>query len=512
MSLQKNAIEYLIHTAELYPDKTAFDDGVVSLTFGELYESSVRAGNAVYEKVGSIRKIAAVLIDRTTLSLVGCFAALAAGLCYVPVDDKMPLERMEDILAQINPPIILYSSRSSKQAKTAAHLSGKYATLSIEDALGHEADYSLIDHTLNTVLDIDPAYMIFTSGSTGKPKGILISHRSLIDFTEWMNEESGVTSSDTLGNQAPFYFDLSVKDIYQTLKTGCTTYILPKKLFMFPTLLVDYLNSHNVNSLIWATSAFRLTAESGVFEKKSLPGLKRVILGGEALQAKHLNIWKKAAPECQFTNLYGPTEVTVDCTSYRIERDFADGEPIPIGKACRNMEVILLDDELKPVPDGEPGEICVRGIGLAIGYYGDFAKTDAAFIQNPLNPDYPDRLYRTGDIAKRDSDGNLLFLSRRDNQIKHMGYRIELGEVETALSGIREVVDGVCFFDEKNDLIVCCLKTTLNEAELTTRMKELLPKYMLPNVWRILPALPMNANGKVDRVQLKKNYFDEEHI
>ncbi len=512
MSLQKNAIEYLMNTAVLYKNKTAFDDGAVSMTFGEIYGSAVKIGGAVYDKVLGVRKMAAVLIDRTVLSLVGCFAALAAGLCYVPIDDKMPLERMEDILAQINPPIILYSSKSSKQTKIAAHLSEKYETLSMEDAILHDADFTLIERTLATVLDIDPAYMIFTSGSTGKPKGILISHRSLIDFTEWMSEESGITSTDTLGNQAPFYFDLSVKDIYQTLKSGCTTYILPKKLFMFPTLLVDYLNSHGVNSIVWATSAFRLTAESGVFDKKSLPGLKRVILGGEALQSKHLNIWKKAAPECQFINLYGPTEVTVDCTSYRIEKDFSDGEPIPIGKACRNMEVILLDDDLNPVPDGEPGEICVRGIGLAIGYYGDFDKTGSAFIQNPLNPSYPDRLYRTGDIAKRDSDGNLLFLSRRDNQIKHMGYRIELGEVETALSGIKEVVDGVCFFDEKNDAIVCCLKTTLNEAELTTRMKELLPKYMLPNVWRILPALPMNSNGKVDRVALKKSYFDEQHI
>ena len=122
------------------------------------------------------------------------------------------------------------------------------------------------------------------------------------------------------------------KDLYQTAARGCTAYILPKKLFSFPTLLVDYLNQKGIDSLIWATSAFRLTAESGIFDRKNLPGIRHVILGGEAMQAKHLTLWKKAAPECEFINLYGPTEVTVDCTAYKIDRDFEDGEPIPIGK------------------------------------------------------------------------------------------------------------------------------------------------------------------------------------
>ena len=323
----------------------------------------------------------------------------------------------------------------------------------------HEAKSDILAQRREAVLDIDPAYVIFTSGSTGTPKGILISHRALIDFTEWMGETCNVSEDDVLGNQAPFYFDLSVKDIYQTLRNGCTTHILPKKLFMFPMMLVDYLNEREVTSLIWATSAFRIVADSGVFEKKVPTTVKRAILGGEALQARHVNLWKSAVPHIKVTNLYGPTEVTVDCTYYDLERDFADGEPIPIGKACRNKEIILLDEEQKPVADGEPGEICVRGIGLALGYLGDSQKTASAFIQNPLNSSYPDRLYRTGDIAKYNENGELIFLSRRDDQIKHMGYRIELGEIETALLAVSGVKAGVCFFDSAEDQIICVMQT-----------------------------------------------------
>lgn len=504
----KNAVEYLINTAKRLPDKIAFADDGANFTFNELLDYSMRIGQRLYSTACGVRERIAVLVDRNALSLLGCFSVLMAGSCYVPIDNKMPKDRMADILSQIKPAAVLYSA---KDQKTADMLSGEYKTVSIEESMEWDFSLSLEEEILSSVLDIDPAYMIFTSGSTGKPKGIMISHRSLIDFTEWMADVSEVNENDILGNQAPFYFDLSVKDIYQTLRNGCTTYIIAKKYFMFPTLLLDYLNSHKITALIWATSAFRLVADSGIFEKKQPNNLRTVILGGEALQAKHLNIWKKAAPECRFINLYGPTEVTVDCTYYPIEKDFTDGEPIPIGKACRNMEIILLDDDLKPVKDGEAGEICVRGIGLAIGYFGDFEKTNAAFIQNPLNPYYPDRLYRTGDIAKKDEDGNLVFLSRRDNQIKHMGYRIELGEIETALSGIDGIGDSICFFDEDDDAIVCCLKTKLEPSELTVRLKEKVPKYMLPNIWRILDSLPINPNGKIDRVRLKKEYFDEKN-
>ncbi|MBE6541679.1 MAG: amino acid adenylation domain-containing protein [Ruminococcaceae bacterium] len=506
MSYQKNALEYLENTASLYPDKTAFADDARAFSFSSLMQSAKSVSSELIGRGVSLRDRVAVMIDRTAISLVGFFASLYAGACYVPIDVKMPEDRMSDILSQISPSAILLSR---KDEKLADYLLSFANVIFLEDAVGKDYDDSILESIRDRVLDIDPAYMIFTSGSTGKPKGIPISHRALIDFTEWMSDYCEVRSDDILGNQAPFYFDLSVKDIYQTLKNGCTTYILPKKLFMFPTLLADHLNSHNVTALIWSTSAFRLVADSGIFEKKSVPSLKKVILGGEALLAKHLNIWKAAHPKCQFINLYGPTEVTVDCTAYKIDRDFADGEPIPIGKACRNMEVILLDEELNPVPSGVSGEICVRGIGLALGYFGDSYKTSQSFIDNPLNPYYPEKLYRTGDIAKVGEDGNLYFLSRRDEQIKHMGYRIELGEIETVLSAVAGVGEAVCLFDQSDDQIVCCAATDLDPSEIIQAIKSSLPKYMIPNVWKITSSLPHNSNGKIDRAKLKADYFAE---
>ncbi len=502
-----NLYEYLISTAARLPDKTAFADDSRSFSFAELKACADSVGTSI-AKSCPIRAMVCVFADRSAVTAAGLFGVLAGGCCYVPLDPRMPEDRMNDILTRVNPALLLYTEHDRK---IAAKYADRVPMLAIEEAELVTADEALLESRREKVLDIDPAYMIFTSGSTGIPKGIPVAHRSVMDFTDWMSDFCGIDETWTLGNQAPFFFDLSVKDLYQTAARGCTTYILPKKLFSFPTLLVDYLKEREINGLIWATSAFRLTAESGIFEKKNLPAVRHVILGGEALQAKHLNQWKKAASDCEFINLYGPTEVTVDCTAYKIDRDYSDGESVPIGKACRNMEILLLDEDLMPVPDGEPGEICVRGIGLALGYYGDPDKTAAAFVQNPMNNAYSDRLYRTGDIARLGEDGNLYYLSRKDGQIKHMGYRIELGEVETALNAMEGVRDAACFFDAENDLIVACLLTDLTDADVVNGVRNRLPKYMMPNVWRMYKRFPATANGKIDRPGLKEEYFCEKN-
>lgn len=504
----RSLLDYLRQTASRLPEKTAFCDEKNGYTFHELLSLSARVGTAAARLTERVNQPVFVIVDRTAVSVLGLLSVLQAGCYYVPIDKKTPPERFSAMLQQIPPALILYAAQDQTRVQA---LAAGMPMLCIEQACETEPDEALLASRQAAVLDIDPAYGIFTSGSTGTPKGILICHRSAIDFTEWMAESCEIKEDEILGNQAPFYFDLSVKDLYQTLRCGTTTYILPQKFFMFPLLLADYLEEKRITTLIWATSAFRLVANSGVFEKKIPSRVSKIILGGEALQAVHLNVWRRALPGCRFINLYGPTEVTVDCTWFPIEREYSDGESIPIGKACRNMEVLLLDDALQPVAQGEVGEICVRGAGLAIGYFGDWEKTAKAFVQNPGNPNYPERLYRTGDLARMDADGNLIFLARKDDQVKHMGYRIELGEIETAIHALPEVEEAVCFFDKAADRIVCVCCGSLSDGEMMKRLQAALPHYMLPNVLLKTDALPHNANGKIDRAKLKKDYFDADH-
>ena len=509
MTYVRTALDYLDATADRLPDKAAFADDGAAFTFGELRRAACAVGTAVCRLTnGVIRRPVAILADRTAITVAGYLGAMEAGCMAVPLDGKMPLVRLTDILARIRPAVIFCQS---KNEKISADLSSYAPVMRLEDVIGGEIDETALHNARERLLDVDPAYMIFTSGSTGTPKGIPVPHRALIDFTEWMAEACGVTENDVLGNQAPFFFDLSVKDLFQTIRSGATCRILSKNCFLFPKILMKTIREAGITCLIWATSAFRMTAESGILEAEQPDTVKKIILGGEALLATHLNRWKKALPDCRFINLYGPTEVTVDCTMYEIDRDFADGEPIPIGKACRNMEVLLLDEAGRPVPDGEPGEISVRGIGLALGYYGDPEKTAASFIQNPLCPDWPDRLYKTGDIGRIGPDGNLYFLARRDDQIKHGGYRIELGEIETALSAIGGIRGAMCFFDAENDKIVAAVETSRTPAELAADVKERVPKYMAPNEWLILGRMPQTANGKIDRAAIKERYFHEQH-
>ena len=203
-------------------------------------------------------------------------------------------------------------------------------------------------------------------------------------------------------------------------------------------LLLKAMEEAGVTAINWATSAFHLVAASDALTKYAPTHLKKAALGGEALQARYVNLWKAAVPGLQVVNMYGPTETTIDCAAMHLTREYRDDEPIPIGRACRNKQIILLKDDLTEAQPGEPGEICVRGSGVAAGYFADPAKTDAAFIQNPLCPDFRDILYRTGDMAVLREDGYLYFLARRDGQIKHMGYRIELGEIEVALHSRRD--------------------------------------------------------------------------
>ena len=512
--MQVNVLEYLNNSVAKYPKKISFADDERSINYADFAKSAKLVAHSIINTTQFINNPIMVLVDRNVDSLVGLFGVLYSGNYYVPVDNKMPKARILSIFSQVNPLCILYTGNDELLAKEIAentNINILNVSKIIDNINSLEID-DIFENCLkgrtNKILDVDPTYIIFTSGSTGIPKGIVISHRSVIDFTDWMTNTFGFTENDIMANQAPFYFDLSVKDIYTTIKNGATTYILSRKTLMFPPLLVDFINEKAVTSLIWATSAFNLVANSKIFDKKVLKNVNKVILGGEALLAKHLNTWKKANPNIQYVNLYGPTEVTVDCTYYKIDKDFKDDEAVPIGKACENKEVFILNNENKLAPIGEIGEICVRGTGLAKGYFGNFEKTNEVFIQNPLNDKYPDIIYKTGDLGYLNEEKNIVFCSRKDGQIKHQGYRIELGEIERAINSNDKINSAFCFYDSIKDKIVCIFEGICSDDELIKFVSNLIPKYMFPNRIIRLDKMPYNANGKIDRVSVKEDYFN----
>ena len=235
------------------------------------------------------------------------------------------------------------------------------------------------------------------------------------------------------------------------------------------------------------------------------PALKTILFAGEVMPTAKLNYWRAHYPGAVFANLYGPTETTDICAYYVVNREFADDEPLPIGIACDNCGLLVLNENGAPAPEGQEGELCARGSFLAAGYYNMPDKTAERFCQNPAQPAYPERIYRTGDLVKYNAAGELLYCSRLDHQIKHMGYRIELGEVETAAYGQDKLDACACLFEAEKDRLVLFFTAKKDVTEpLRARLAERLPAYMRPAAYHRLRQMPQNANGKIDRGALRK--------
>ncbi|PAF46151.1 hypothetical protein BKH41_09470, partial [Helicobacter sp. 12S02232-10] len=339
------------------------------------------------------------------------------------------------------------------------------------------------------------------------PKGVVVSHRSIIDYIEWILSEKSIcpTSDDVIGNQSPFYFDNSVLDIYLCFSTGAKLILIPEEKFLFPIELLQYLDLKHINHIFWVPSALKSIEKSKTLQHCT-PKLKTILFAGENMPSKTLNHWIKYYPKTIFANLYGPTEITVDCTFHIINRPFRDDESLPIGTSCRNTQIILLDEKLSLITlPNITGEICVRGSCLSLGYYNDLEKTNAAFIQNPLHCHYPEKIYKTGDIGYYNQEGEIILIGRKDFQIKHNGYRIELGEIENALGDFEEIFELCVLYDEKKSMIELFYESE-KEIPKTTIFKHLekkIPKYMHPQRLIFLKSMPLNANGKIDRKTLK---------
>ena len=424
----------------------------------------------------------------------------------MPIDAEMPGGRIQLILDNVRSPLIICDERTLETARS-FQLDGAEAVL-YRDLAETEPDGEALAAIYDRAIDTDPIYIVFTSGSTGIPKGVAACHRSVLDYVEQLSETLGFDETTVFGSQTPLYFDACLKEVYSTIRYGATTYLIPRNLFSIPVALVEYLNEHRINTLCWVVSALTMISAFGALEAVKPKYVRTIAFGSEVFPVKQLRLWREALPEAAFTNLYGPTEGTGMCCFYHVDRMFQEGESIPIGRPFPNREILLLKEDGQLVGEGEEGEICIRGTALTLGYYNDPERTAKSFVQNPLQTAYPERIYRTGDIGRYNERGELLFVSRKDYQIKHMGHRIELGEVEVNVAMVPGVPMAACIYDEKRGKIVLYYVGEPGERELTAALKTRLPRYMLPNRLIKLDRLPQTPNGKIDRVALKKMYLE----
>lgn len=503
-----NVLEYLENTAKRLPNKTALHDEKGNITFSRLLNEAESLGCYIQQELkGATGRPIIVLVNRYVSSIVAFFGVLCSGNYYVPVDDQTPEERMAAIATSLSP--AAYIAPPGGDGKICEEKLKSYCVgISYEKAMDVRVDRRMLESIRIKSIDTDPAYIMYTSGSTGIPKGVTVTHKGIIDLAEWLGDTFGFSEKDVLGNQTPFYFDASVKDIYTCIRNGATMYIIPKSLFAVPIRLIEYLNEYRINIIMWATSAIRLLANIGVFKEIKPRYLEKIFFAGENMYGKQYNIWKGAIPQGEFYNLYGPTEITVDCAWYKVDREFADDESIPIGKACRNKDILLLDNNGEPVREGESGEIYVRGTGVASGYYNNMLQTEKVFIQNPLQQNYPEIVYRSGDMARCNEHGELVFVSRGDNQIKHLGNRIELGEIEAAVNALPGIGAAICLYDSAKEKIILIYQGEgLSKTQIVKGIRNKIPRYMIPGNFYAIDVMPETANGKIDRKKLEEEFL-----
>jgi D-alanine--poly(phosphoribitol) ligase subunit 1 len=503
--MQINVLEYFEKGALLKcRDKVAVREIDRQYTFAEIERFAKNLAALILNRNNMFRQPVPVFLPKGVENIVADIGILYSGNAYANLDVKSPPQRLKGMLDNLAPAVIVTSATYAATLRALGIPDEKF--LFVEEAMTPEKIYDneILLKRLGSVIDTDPYCIIHTSGSTGIPKGVALNHRSTIDFADWAFEHLGLDGSEVMGSLAPIYFDAYTLEFCMIIAKGATWVVIPDQCAMFPAKAIEFLAANAINFIFWVPTIMVNIANQDLLRNAKLQNLKKILFIGEVFPTKHLNYWRRHLSGAMFANLYGPIEITVACTCFVVDRELADDEKLPIGFPMRNTDILILNEQNQLAKVDEQGEICVRGSSLALGYWNNPERTAKGFVQNPLNPHCPELIYRTGDLGYWNRRGEIMFLGRRDFQIKHLGYRIELGEIEHAVlqvDGIRNCC--VAYSQEKKEITLFyeCGKE-LPTAFIRERLLTFVPKYMLPTVFHWMELMPRNPNGKIDRAQL----------
>lgn len=508
--MEKNVLQMLEKAAARFPDKPAFSDENGFISYADAVLRAKAIGSCLAGRfVANGHRAVGVLMEKSKEMLITLMGVIYSGNFYIPIDADMPNDRIHLMLSTVDPMAIIVDETHLEKAR---QLLPEDRIILYRDTIQTPVDEAVLARIRYEAIDADPIYALFTSGSTGVPKGVVCCHRSSISYADWLIDTFAFDETTIFGNQSPFYFSMSVLDIYATIRSGAELHVIPKKLFAFPIKLLEHMNEARINTIYWVPTALSIVANMKALDKIEMPYLTKIMFAGDVMPTKQLNIWRRHIPNAMYVNTLGPTEATDTGVYYVVDRQFSDEEPLPIGKRCDCVDVMVINDQGKLVQDGEMGEMYIRGNFLALGYYNNPAKTAESFVQNPLNPHYPELVYKTGDLVSYNERGELMFHGRKDFQIKHRGNRIELGEIENVAASVPGVEMCACIYDKEKERIVLFYQGQGVTPQLIRRtMNDKVPSYMVPNVMLEMESLPKNQNGKLDRLKLTAYYREKRY-